>query len=76
MSSMFPEEQERTDYPLVIMVGLETIAMAVGAGRGTVRRWIFEEGFPVKRCTDGVYRADPEAIRQWFATPPFFRKTE
>lgn len=73
---MPPDGQLRTDGPPVVIVGLDTIAKAVGAGRGAVRRWILEENFPAKRCTDGVYRADPEAVRRWFSTPPFFRTLE
>lgn len=50
----------------VVFVGLAAIARAVGAGQLTVRKWIQEENFPARRCTDGIYRADPEAIRRWF----------
>lgn len=53
---------------LLVLVGLQAIAKAVGAGHQAVRRWIREENFPAKRCSDGIYRADPEAIRQWFRT--------
>ena len=74
--TMPPDGQMKTDGPSVVIVGLDTIAKAVGAGRGAVRRWILEENFPAKRCTDGVYRADPEAVRRWFSTPPFFRTLE
>ncbi len=74
--TMPPDRQVRMDGPPVVIVGLDTIAKAVGAGRGAVRRWILEENFPAKRCTDGVYRADPEAVRRWFSTPPFFRTIE
>lgn len=50
----------------VVFVGLAAIARAVGAGQLTVRKWIQEENFPARRCTDGIYRADPDAIRRWF----------
>ncbi len=50
----------------VVLVGLDSIARAVGAGQLAIRRWIKEENFPARRCTDGIYRADPEAVRRWF----------
>ncbi|HEU6437216.1 MAG TPA: hypothetical protein VE028_07165 [Nitratidesulfovibrio sp.] len=31
-----------------------------------MKRWIREDGFPARRCSDGTYRADPEAVRRWF----------
>lgn len=49
-----------------VLVGLEAIGRAVGAGQGAVKRWIREDGFPARRCSDGTYRADPEAVRRWF----------
>ncbi len=52
----------------VVFVGLASIARAVGAGQLTVRKWIQEENFPARRCTDGIYRADPDAIRRWFTS--------
>ncbi len=58
----------QTPHPLVY-VGLQAIAKAVGAGHLALRRWIREENFPARRCSDGIYRAEPEAIRQWFRTP-------
>lgn len=59
---------EKKQTPL-ILVGLTAICAAVGAGEGTVKRWIREDGFPARRCSDGTYRADPEAVRRWFALP-------
>ena len=53
---------------LLVYVGLQAIAKAVGAGHMALRRWIREENFPARRCSDGIYRAEPEAIRQWFRT--------
>ena len=50
----------------LVYVGLQAIAKAVGAGHLALRRWIREENFPARRCSDGIYRAEPEAIRQWF----------
>lgn len=50
----------------VVFVGLAVIAKAVGAGPMTIRKWIQEENFPARRYTDGIYRADPEAVRRWF----------
>ncbi|WP_034637385.1 hypothetical protein [Desulfovibrio cuneatus] len=52
----------------LVFVGLQAIAKAVGAGHLALRRWIREENFPARRCSDGIYRAEPEAIRQWFRT--------
>ncbi|MBG3876694.1 hypothetical protein FVW20_06545 [Desulfovibrio oxamicus] len=49
-----------------VLVGLDAIGRAVGAGQGAVKRWIREDGFPARRCSDGTYRADPEAVRRWF----------
>lgn len=51
-----------------VLVGLDAIGRAVGAGQGAVKRWIREDGFPARRCSDGTYRADPEAVRRWFWT--------
>ena len=62
-----PPTPQMPPYPLVY-VGLQAIAKAVGAGHLAVRRWIREENFPARRCSDGIYRAEPEAIRQWFRT--------
>lgn len=59
----------RGDGPLslpFVLVGLDAIGRAVGAGQGAVKRWIREDGFPARRCSDGTYRADPEAVRRWF----------
>ncbi|MGJ3522953.1 hypothetical protein ACR4XJ_07945 [Nitratidesulfovibrio sp. D1] len=53
------------DQPFVL-VGLDAIGRAVGAGQGAVKRWIREDGFPARRCSDGTYRADPDAVRRWF----------
>lgn len=57
-----------------VLVGLDAIGRAVGAGQGAVKRWIREDGFPARRCSDGTYRADPDAVRRWFwgsmAPPP------
>lgn len=50
----------------LILVGLDAICRAVGAGQTAVKRWIRDEGFPARRCTDGTYRADPESVRRWF----------
>lgn len=50
----------------VILVGLDAICGAVGAGQIAVKRWIRDEGFPARRCSDGKYRADPESVRRWF----------
>lgn len=50
----------------LVLVGLDAISKAVGAGQGAVKRWIRDEGFPARRCSDGTYRADPEAVRRWF----------
>lgn len=50
----------------LVLVGLPAICRAVGAGQTAVKRWIRDEGFPAKRCTDGTYRADPLAIQRWF----------
>lgn len=52
----------------VILVGLDAICCAVGAGQTAVKRWIRDEGFPARRCTDGKYRADPESVRKWFGS--------
>gem|GEM_PF-4173180 len=49
-----------------VLVGLDAIGRAVGAGQGAVKRWIREDGFPARRCSDGTYRADPDAVRRWF----------
>lgn len=57
------------DSPFVL-VGLDAIGRAVGAGQGAVKRWIREDGFPARRCSDGTYRADPDAVRRWFWTGP------
>ncbi len=57
------------DAPL-IYVGLSAIAKAVGAGPGTIKRWIRDEAFPARRCSDGIYRASASSMRQWFE-PPF-----
>ncbi|SHN53876.1 hypothetical protein [Desulfovibrio litoralis] len=59
------QNREHTQTRLVL-VGLSNIAKAVGAGEGTIRRWIKNEGFPAKRYSDGIYRAEPETIRHWF----------
>ncbi len=59
------QTQDKTNTT-VVLVGLAAISRAVGAGPITVRKWIKEEKFPARRYTDGIYRADPEAIRRWF----------
>ncbi|MCT4626011.1 hypothetical protein [Halodesulfovibrio sp.] len=51
----------------IILVGLAAICKAVGAGPSTIKKWIREEDFPVRKCSDGIYRASPESIRDWFA---------
>ncbi len=51
-----------------VLVGLESIAKYVGAGPLSIKRWVKEERFPAKRCTDGIYRADSEAVRIWFSS--------
>lgn len=56
---------EQPSVPFVL-VGLDAIGRAVGAGQGAVKRWIREDGFPARRCSDGTYRADPDAVRRWF----------
>lgn len=53
----------------LVLVGLTAIGKAVGAGPGTIKKWIREENFPVRRCSDGIYRASPESVRAWFARP-------
>lgn len=53
----------------LVLVGLAAISKAVGAGPGTIKKWMKEEDFPVRRCSDGVYRASPEALKEWFARP-------
>lgn len=55
---------------ILVYVGLAAIGRAVGAGPGTVKRWIREEAFPARRCSDGIYRATAEGMRSWFQ-PPF-----
>ncbi len=50
-----------------LLIGLEAICNAVGAGPRTVKRWMAADGFPARRCSDGVYRADPHSVRRWFA---------
>lgn len=50
-----------------LLIGLEAICNAVGAGPRTVKRWMATDGFPARRCSDGVYRADPHSVRRWFA---------
>lgn len=50
----------------LVLVGLAAICRAVGAGQTAVKRWIRDEGFPARRCTDGTYRADPESVQRWF----------
>ncbi|GFM36630.1 hypothetical protein [Desulfovibrio psychrotolerans] len=55
---------------MLVYVGLAAIGRAVGAGPGTVKRWIREEAFPARRCSDGIYRATAEGMRSWFQ-PPF-----
>ena len=50
----------------LVLVGLGNIAKAVGAGEGTVRKWIKDENFPAKRYSDGIYRAEPETVKRWF----------
>lgn len=59
-----------TEKPQLIYVGLSAIARAVGAGPHTIKRWIREEAFPARRCSDGVYRASAQSMLDWF-TPPF-----
>ena len=54
----------------LVLVGLTAISKAVGAGPGTIKKWIKEENFPVRRCSDGIYRASPDTIKEWFAKPP------
>jgi len=51
----------------IILVGLTAISKAVGAGPGTIKKWIRQEAFPVRKCSDGIYRASAEAIKNWFA---------
>ncbi|MEZ0576234.1 hypothetical protein [Halodesulfovibrio aestuarii] len=51
----------------IVLVGLTAICRAVGAGPSTIKKWIKEENFPVRKCSDGIYRASPEAIREWFS---------
>lgn len=58
----------------LVLVGLENISRAVGAGTATLKRWIRDGSFPARRCTDGIYRADPDAIRLWFHPPYSGRK--
>ncbi|WP_157471212.1 hypothetical protein [Halodesulfovibrio spirochaetisodalis] len=53
----------------IILVGLTAICRAVGAGPGTIKKWMKEENFPVRKCSDGIYRASPESVRDWFAAP-------
>ena len=60
----------------IILVGLDEIGKAVGAGKGTIKRWIWEEDFPALRCSDNIYRADPEAIRKWFNWRPSQSRAE
>lgn len=54
----------------LIYVGLAAISRAVGAGPHTIKRWIREEAFPARRCSDGVYRANAQSMQDWF-TPPY-----
>lgn len=63
--SPMPMMYNRLEEPIVL-VGLDTIAYAVGAGPRTIKRWMQEEEFPAVRCSDGVYRADPRRVRRWF----------
>lgn len=51
----------------IVLVGLTAICRAVGAGPNTIKKWIKEEDFPVRKCSDGIYRASPESIRAWFS---------
>jgi len=51
----------------IVLVGLTAICRAVGAGPSTIKKWIKEEDFPVRKCSDGIYRASPESIREWFS---------
>ncbi|WP_139296865.1 hypothetical protein [Halodesulfovibrio marinisediminis] len=51
----------------IVLVGLTAICRAVGAGPNTIKKWIKEEKFPVRKCSDGIYRASPESIREWFS---------
>ncbi|MFV0347248.1 MAG: hypothetical protein ACK5JO_01585 [Halodesulfovibrio sp.] len=53
-----------------VFVGLQAIGKAVGAGPQTIKRWIREESFPARRCSDGIYRASAESLLAWFK-PPF-----
>ncbi len=53
-----------------VFVGLQAIGKAVGAGPQTIKRWIREEAFPARRCSDGIYRASAESLLAWFR-PPF-----
>lgn len=57
---------EKTAPRPLVLVGLQAIGTAVGVGPQALRRWIREEQFPARRCSDGIFRADPEAVRLWF----------
>ncbi|UZP67338.1 hypothetical protein N1030_17340 [Desulfovibrio mangrovi] len=52
-----------------VFVGLQAIGKAVGAGPQTIKRWIREDAFPARRCSDGIYRASAESILEWFRPP-------
>lgn len=52
----------------LVLIGLEAICNAVGAGPRTVKRWVDVDGFPARRCSDGVYRADPRSVQRWFSS--------
>ncbi len=56
-----------SETPLVL-IGLEAICNAVGAGPRTVKRWMKVDGFPARRYSDGVYRASPESVQRWFSS--------
>lgn len=64
------QPQETMHTSLLVYVGLAAIGKAVGAGPLTIKRWIREEAFPARRCSDGVYRATAQSMMDWF-NPPF-----
>lgn len=55
-----------TEVPF-LLIGLEAICNIVGAGPRTVKQWVNEDDFPARRCSDGVYRADPYSVQRWFS---------
>lgn len=69
LPSMAVQESSRANMTngQIILVGLAAICRAVGAGPGTIKKWIKEEEFPVRKCSDGIYRASPESIKEWFS---------